>query len=270
MTDNTAEMPGISFSTLRFSKHTNVVHPQSETGKQRTVSRAKFLQGLSGTFRPFPPTPGGGNRPVAMIEIIDEFDTPERVPRAFRPFRPFRPVALAQVLNGLRMPKKSPGASVRRAAIVTDEFAILPFGERRLSGVGHLSILCASVSTGIRHNIAQERQRQEVLGVCTPARDYSCVPAGAALPWQGHRATRLSDAAWSNFGRRRVQLFLSSTLRQKPMGPAAQRRAASARLPKMAAVVAACCFMVTLEVGSPPGEEDVEQIRLAPCKMHAT
>ncbi|HEV7547872.1 MAG TPA: hypothetical protein VGO42_25170, partial [Reyranella sp.] len=41
VTDNTAEMPGISFSTLRFSKHTNGVHPQSETDKPRTVSQER-------------------------------------------------------------------------------------------------------------------------------------------------------------------------------------------------------------------------------------
>jgi len=66
------------------------VHPLGETAKLRTVSRAKFLQGVSAGFRHTERRKPAAAAPVEMIDIVDESDAPD----CCREFPPFLPVVL--------------------------------------------------------------------------------------------------------------------------------------------------------------------------------
>jgi hypothetical protein len=79
------------------------------------------------------------------------------------------------------------------ASIVDRPAAAHRFGEVGPGGLsegGHLPIFCTSTPTGIRHNIAQERQQQEVLGACTTALES----IAQSVPRQAYATTLLSPA----------------------------------------------------------------------------
>jgi hypothetical protein len=63
------------------------VDPKSETGKMRTVSRAKFLQGVSAGFRHAERRKPAAAVNIEMIDIVEESDASDCC-REFAPFPP--------------------------------------------------------------------------------------------------------------------------------------------------------------------------------------
>jgi hypothetical protein len=95
------------------------VDSKSETGKMRSVSRAKFLQGVSAGFRQFPPrrlaqTGCRSARRDALISLMNP--TRRMGAGGFRPLRPFRPRLIFHPRGALPLNRRHNACSRRRTS----------------------------------------------------------------------------------------------------------------------------------------------------------